>query len=61
MLKKFILSDLLVGHKDAQYNVMDQAITCIRQEARTGDEIWGRLTSEPTWFSTFRLFSPGRP
>jgi hypothetical protein len=24
MLKKFILSDLHIGHKDAQYNVMDQ-------------------------------------
>lgn len=41
MLKKFILSDLHIGHKAAQYNVMDQAITYIRQEARAGDEIWG--------------------
>jgi|WetSurMetagenome_2_1015567.scaffolds.fasta_scaffold235728_1 UDP-2,3-diacylglucosamine pyrophosphatase LpxH len=40
-MKKFILSDLHIGHKDAQYNVMDQAISYIRQEAKPGDEIWG--------------------
>jgi UDP-2,3-diacylglucosamine pyrophosphatase LpxH len=40
-LKKFILSDLHIGHKDSQYDVMDQAITYIRQEAKAGDEIWG--------------------
>lgn len=40
-MKRFILSDLHIGHKDAQYDVMDQAITYIRQEARPGDEIWG--------------------
>ena len=40
-MKKFILSDLHIGHKDAQYNVMDQAITYIRQEAKDGDEIYG--------------------
>lgn len=40
-MKKFILSDLHIGHKDAQYAVMDRAITYIRQEARPGDEIWG--------------------
>jgi len=40
-LKKFILSDLHIGHKDAQYNAMDQAITYIRKEAKAGDEILG--------------------
>jgi UDP-2,3-diacylglucosamine pyrophosphatase LpxH len=40
-LKKFILSDLHIGHKDAQYDVMDQAIAYIRREAKAGDEIWG--------------------
>ena len=36
-MKRFILSDLHIGHKDAQYNVMDQAIIYIRQEAKAGD------------------------
>jgi len=40
-LKKFILSDLHIGHKEAQYNAMDQAIDYIRNEAKPGDEIWG--------------------
>jgi UDP-2,3-diacylglucosamine pyrophosphatase LpxH len=40
-LKKFILSDLHIGHKDAQYDVMEQAIIYIRKEASPGDEIWG--------------------
>ncbi len=40
-MRKFILSDLHIGHKDAQYSVMDEAITYIRQEAEAGDEIWG--------------------
>ena len=40
-MKKFLLSDLHIGHKDAQYNVMDHAITYIRKEAKPGDEIWG--------------------
>jgi UDP-2,3-diacylglucosamine pyrophosphatase LpxH len=40
-LKKFILSDLHIGHKDAQYDAMDQAIAYIRKEAKAGDEIWG--------------------
>jgi UDP-2,3-diacylglucosamine pyrophosphatase LpxH len=40
-VKKFILSDLHIGHKDAQYDVMEQAIAYIRQEAGAGDEIWG--------------------
>ena len=40
-MKKFILSDLHIGLKYAQYDVMDQAITYIRQEAKAGDEIWG--------------------
>jgi UDP-2,3-diacylglucosamine pyrophosphatase LpxH len=40
-LKKFILSDLHIGHKDAQYDAMDQAIAYIRKEAKPGDEIWG--------------------
>ena len=41
ILKKFILSDLHIGHKDAQYNAMDEVIAYIRKEARPGDEIWG--------------------
>ena len=40
-MKKFILSDLHIGHKDAQYNVMDEAINYIKKEALPGDEIWG--------------------
>jgi len=40
-VKKFILSDLHIGHKDAQYDAMDQAITYIRKEAKAGDEILG--------------------
>ncbi len=40
-VKKFILSDWHIGHKDAQYDVMDHVITYIRQEAQAGDEIWG--------------------
>jgi UDP-2,3-diacylglucosamine pyrophosphatase LpxH len=40
-MKKFILSDLHIGHKDAQYRVMDEAISYICQEASPSDEIWG--------------------
>jgi UDP-2,3-diacylglucosamine pyrophosphatase LpxH len=40
-MTRFILSDLHIGHKDAQYDVMDQAITYIRKKAAAGDEIWG--------------------
>ena len=40
-MKKFILSDLHIGHKAAQYDVMDRTIAYIRQKAETGDEIWG--------------------
>jgi UDP-2,3-diacylglucosamine pyrophosphatase LpxH len=40
-LKKFLISDIHIGHKDAQYEVMDQAIAYIRKEAKPGDEIWG--------------------
>jgi len=36
-LKKFILSDLHIGHKDAQYDVMDEAIAYIKKEAHPGD------------------------
>ena len=40
-MKKFILSDLHIGHKDAQYDVMDEAIAYIKKEAHPGDEIRG--------------------
>ena len=40
-MRKFILSDLHIGHKDAQYDVMDQVLSYIRREAQPGDEIWG--------------------
>lgn len=40
-MKKFILSDLHIGHPQAQYNVMEQAISYIRQKAEPGDQIWG--------------------
>ena len=40
-MKKFILSDLHIGHKDAQYSAMDEAIIYIKREAKPGDEIWG--------------------
>jgi UDP-2,3-diacylglucosamine pyrophosphatase LpxH len=40
-MTKFILSDLHIGHKDAQYAVMDEAISYIKKEAKPGDEIWG--------------------
>jgi UDP-2,3-diacylglucosamine pyrophosphatase LpxH len=40
-MKKFLLSDMHIGHKDAQYKIMDQAIAYIRKEAQPGEEIWG--------------------
>ncbi|MDD5190202.1 MAG: metallophosphoesterase [Dehalococcoidales bacterium] len=40
-MTRFILSDLHIGHKDAQYEIMDRAIAYIRREAKPGDEIWG--------------------
>jgi len=40
-VRVFILSDLHIGHKDAQYEIMDQAIIYIRQNSRSGDQIWG--------------------
>jgi UDP-2,3-diacylglucosamine pyrophosphatase LpxH len=40
-VKRFLLSDLHIGHEGAQYKVMEQAITYIRQNAQVGDEIWG--------------------
>jgi UDP-2,3-diacylglucosamine pyrophosphatase LpxH len=40
-MKRYILSDLHIGHKDAQYGVMYRTITYIRQEANAGDEICG--------------------
>jgi UDP-2,3-diacylglucosamine pyrophosphatase LpxH len=40
-MKKFILSDLHIGHKGAQYKVMGEAINYIKKEAKPGDEIWG--------------------
>jgi UDP-2,3-diacylglucosamine pyrophosphatase LpxH len=40
-MKKFILSDLHIGHKDAQYSAMDEMIAYIQKEAKPGDEIWG--------------------
>jgi len=40
-VKKYILSDLHIGLKYAQYDVMDQAIGYIRKNAEPGDEIWG--------------------
>jgi UDP-2,3-diacylglucosamine pyrophosphatase LpxH len=40
-LKKFLLSDLHIGHKAAQYEVMERVMEYIRQEARAGDELWG--------------------
>ena len=45
ILKKFILSDLHIGHKDAQYNAMDEVIAYIRKEAKPGDEISGHSES----------------
>ncbi len=40
-MKKFILSDLHIGHKNAQYDVMDRAIEYIDHNYETGDELWG--------------------
>ena len=40
-MKKFLISDIHIGHKDAQYKVMDHAIDYIRKFGKTGDEIWG--------------------
>jgi UDP-2,3-diacylglucosamine pyrophosphatase LpxH len=40
-VKRFLLSDLHIGHESAQYDVMDQTINYIRQNARDEDEIWG--------------------
>ena len=38
---RFILSDLHIGHKAAQYEVMKQAVAYIRKQAAAGDEVWG--------------------
>lgn len=40
-MKRFILSDLHIGHPDAQYDVMEKVIGYISQNYETGDEIWG--------------------
>ncbi len=40
-MKKFILSDLHIGHPEAQYNVMDRAIDYIHENMQPGDEVWG--------------------
>jgi UDP-2,3-diacylglucosamine pyrophosphatase LpxH len=40
-MKKFLLSDMHIGHKNAQYKIMDQVIAYIRKEGKPGDEIWG--------------------
>jgi UDP-2,3-diacylglucosamine pyrophosphatase LpxH len=50
-MKKFLLSDMHIGHKDAQYKVMDQVIAYIRAEYRPGDEIWGL----GDWFHMYEL------
>jgi UDP-2,3-diacylglucosamine pyrophosphatase LpxH len=50
-MKKFILSDLHIGHKEAQYDVMDRAISYIKQEAKRGDEIWGL----GDWFHMYEI------
>ena len=50
-MKKFILSDLHIGHKEAQYDVMDRAISYIKQEAKPGDEIWGL----GDWFHIYEM------
>lgn len=46
-MKKFLISDIHIGHKGAQYKVMDHGIDYIRNYGKTGDEIWGlrRLVS----------------
>jgi UDP-2,3-diacylglucosamine pyrophosphatase LpxH len=41
LVKKFILSDLHIGHRDSQYDVMDRAIDYVRHQAEKGDQIWG--------------------
>ncbi len=40
-MKKFIVSDIHIGHVEAQYDAMDETIKYINQEAQPGDEIWG--------------------
>jgi UDP-2,3-diacylglucosamine pyrophosphatase LpxH len=40
-MKRFILSDLHIGHPEAQYEAMDQSINYIEQNAEAGDQIWG--------------------
>jgi UDP-2,3-diacylglucosamine pyrophosphatase LpxH len=40
-MKKFILSDLHIGHPDAQYGVMEKVVDYISQNYEAGDEIWG--------------------
>ena len=40
-MKKFIFSDLHIGHKDTKYSVIREAINHVRSTAEEGDEIWG--------------------
>ncbi len=40
-MKKFILSDLHIGHEGAQYDVIDRAIDYIDGHYEPGDELWG--------------------
>ncbi|MGA2157691.1 MAG: metallophosphoesterase family protein [Dehalococcoidia bacterium] len=40
-MKKFIVSDLHIGHPLAQYDVMDEAVKYILENAQAGDSIWG--------------------
>jgi UDP-2,3-diacylglucosamine pyrophosphatase LpxH len=40
-VKRFILSDLHIGHPDAQYDVMEKVIEYISANCGAGDEIWG--------------------
>jgi UDP-2,3-diacylglucosamine pyrophosphatase LpxH len=40
-MKRFILSDLHIGHPDAEYDVMEKIVDYISQNYENGDEIWG--------------------
>lgn len=50
-MKKFILSHLHIGYKDALYDVMDQALIYIRRESKACDEIWGL----GDWFHMYEI------
>ncbi len=40
-MKRFILSDLHIGHPDAQYDVLKEVVAYVEENYEAGDKIWG--------------------